>query len=69
MDARRASGSRRGGGAGFRDDGVTQLAFSVAMLGIPVDLGRLYDDDDPRFTGWVASVADMVYEAHRTQNA
>jgi hypothetical protein len=48
---------------------VTQLAFSVAMLGIPVDLGRLYDDDDPRFTGWVASVADMVYEAHRTQNA
>lgn len=44
------------------------LAFSAAMLGIPVDAGRLYDGNDPHFAAWVAMLADMVYEARRKQN-
>lgn len=48
---------------------MTQLAFSAAMLGIPVDVGRLYDGNDPYFEGWLEAVTEMVYEAHRKQNA
>lgn len=47
---------------------MTQLASAVAVLGIPVDVGRLYDGDDPYFVAWLASVADMVYEARRKRD-
>lgn len=46
---------------------MTILAHNAALLGIPVDAGRLYDGDDPYFERWLHSVSEMVFATLRKQ--
>lgn len=43
------------------------LAHDAALLGIPVDTGRLFDGDE-RYELWIGTVVDLVADTRRSAN-
>lgn len=48
---------------------MTTLAHHAALLGIPVDTGRLYDGDDPGYELFLWALVERVQATLRQQNA
>ena len=48
---------------------MTDLAYACAALELPVDPGRLYDNEDPYFHYWLAGLVDRLAARRRRENA
>lgn len=46
---------------------MTQLAHDAVLLEIPVDISRLYDEDDPNYSLWIHALCEEVLESRKRQ--
>jgi hypothetical protein len=59
---------RRGGRGGFRNDPLSELAFEISVLGVPVNLLELFRADQDA-ENWLAMVVERVAIRHNEQVA